>query len=88
MATTSGDDILAAVYNLRDENHVLEAIQDICCVTIALNTERINRAYVLLEPKLKKNFILDLHTSRYINENRIFCTMHFKRNKCDIARHP
>lgn len=72
MASSTGDDIVSAVYILLDENHLLETMQDIFCDTITLNTERINSAYVLLEPKLEENFILDLHTSRYINENRIF----------------
>lgn len=54
LASSSGNYIIAAVYNLLDENHLLETMQNTFCGIIAINTERINRTYVLLEPKLEK----------------------------------
>ncbi|GBL76002.1 hypothetical protein AVEN_234317-1 [Araneus ventricosus] len=57
LASCSGDDMAASIYNLLAENKLLETVQALCCDTTASNTGRIKCACVLLERKLGKDLL-------------------------------
>ncbi|GBM66065.1 hypothetical protein AVEN_207160-1 [Araneus ventricosus] len=57
LASCSGDNMAAAIYNLLAETKLLDTVQALCCDTTLSNTGRIKGACVLLERKLGKDLI-------------------------------
>lgn len=57
LASGSGADIAAGVYEMLTEHQFQNKIEALCCDTTASNTGRINGACVLLEQKLNKDLL-------------------------------
>lgn len=57
LTSGTGDEMATAIYNLLEENQLLDSVEALCFDTTASNTGRINGACVILEQKLEKDLL-------------------------------